>query len=161
LLSPLQTFVIYSDTVDKQPLAGVRYYSPVMDDERTVVEVYTADAIHRLNAKDPHTLYLELESENEHYFGGVPIIEYSNNRFRQGDYEKSLSLIDLYDAAQSDTANYMTDLNDAMLKITGNLEIDVAEARNMKDANILLLQAEMGPDGAVGRVDADYIYKKY
>ena len=50
------------------------------------------------------------------------ITEYSPNRFRMGLYEDVLSLIDLYDAGQSDTANYMTDLNDALLVISGDIE---------------------------------------
>lgn len=161
LLSPLETFVIYTDTVDKQPLAGVRYYSPILDPDSTIVEVYTADYVYKYKAKDIHSFQLVEQSVDDHYFGGVPIIEYSNNRFRQGDYEKVLSLIDLYDAAQSDTANYMTDLNDAMLKIVGNLDIDVNEAKSMKQANLLFLQTEVGPDGKTGQADADYIYKKY
>lgn len=37
-------------------------------------------------------------------------------------YEDVIPLIDLYDAAQSDTANYMTDLNEATLVITGEFE---------------------------------------
>lgn len=161
LLSPLETFVVYSNTVEKKPLAAVRYYTTVTGKEETHVEVYTDKDIIYYTAKDIHSYHLDEESRKEHYFGGVPIVEYSNNRFRQGDYEKVLYLIDLYDAAQSDTANYMTDLNDAMLKITGNLEIDVEEARNMKDANILFLKAEPSVDGRESKVDADYIYKKY
>ncbi len=42
----------------------------------------------------------------------MPIIEYLNDQFKQGDFENVISLIDLYDQAQSDTANYMTDLNE-------------------------------------------------
>ena len=44
----------------------------------------------------------------------MPITEFSNNERRKGDYEKVITLIDLYDNAESDTANYMSDLNDAM-----------------------------------------------
>lgn len=161
LLSPLETFVIYSDTVDKRPIAGIRYYKPVGGDKTMIVEAYTAENIYRYHAKDLHSVQLEFEGVREHYFGGVPIIEYSNNRFRQGDFEKVIPLIDLYDAAQSDTANYMTDLNDAMLVIKGNLELDVEEAKNMKNANLLFLQAEAGIDGKAGQADAGYIYKQY
>ena len=162
ILSPLETFVIYTDTVEQEPIAGVRYYTRAIGKEKqTYVELYTADAKYVYKAAENESFTLSLESAEEHSFGGVPIIEYSNNRFRQGDFEKVLGLIDLYDAAQSDTANYMTDLNDAMLKITGDLEIDVEEAKKMKDANILFLQAAASIDGRSGNVDADYIYKQY
>src|SRR5690625_6801150 len=55
----------------------------------------------------------------------------------------------------------MSDLNDAMLKIVGNLEIDVEQAKKMKENNILMLQTEVNADGRAGQADADYIYKKY
>src|SRR5699024_11783635 len=83
------------------------------------------------------------------------------NKYRQGDFEDVLSLNDLYDASQSDTANYMTDINDAMLMIKDNLDIDVEEAQEMKERNILMLQTETDADGKTTNAGADYIYKKY
>src|SRR5699024_6119862 len=56
---------------------------------------------------------------------------------------------------------YMQDFNDAMLKIAGNLDIDVEEAKKMKEHNILMLQTEMDSEGKSGQADADYIYKQY
>jgi len=52
----------------------------------------------------------------------VPVVEWQNNRERSGDWEKGIPIIDAYDAAESDTANYMSDLNDAMLVIKGDVE---------------------------------------
>ena len=47
---------------------------------------------------------------------------------------RRLFLIDLYDEAQSDTANYMSDLNDAMLLIKGNVDLneEVATLQNKR-----------------------------
>ena len=157
-LNPLHTFVIYDDTVQCKPLAGVRYLGNQFTEDETIY-VYTADEI-RVCKLDKGGKLSNWEI-NSHYFDGVPIIEYQNNSYRQGDFEDVLNLIDLYDAAQSDTANYMQDLNDAMLKIVGNLDIDVEKAKEMKEANLLLLQTELGTDGKVNQADADYIYKKY
>src|SRR5690625_7687648 len=72
-----------------------------------------------------------------------------------------MTLIDLYDAAQSDTDNYIQDLNDAMLVIIGNLFIDEEKAKYMKDHNLLFLQTEPNADGKEGSADAKYIYKQY
>src|SRR5690625_5875088 len=55
----------------------------------------------------------------------------------------------------------MQELNDAMLKIVGNLDIDVEDAKEMKDNNILMLQTEPNLNGAQQQADADYIYKQY
>lgn len=159
LLSPLEAFVIYDMTVEANPIAGVRYYTNKFKDDEMTVELYTDDKHIIYTSEDGSDLILK--EEKPYFFGGVPVIEYSNNRFRQGDYEDVLSLIDLYDAAQSDLANYSTDINDAMLKITGNLEIDKDEAKDMKEANILFLRSEPNADGRDSPVDADYIYKKY
>lgn len=153
-----ETFVIYDDTVEMDPVAGVRYVYNRFTDKTTVflytdseIITYDLDYDYKLHKKD----------EAIHAFGDVPIIEYRNNRFRRGDFEKVLNLIDLYDEAQSDTANYMTDFNDAMLKIVGNLKIDEDQAKKMKEHNLLFLQTEPNPDGAETKADADYIYKKY
>jgi len=159
-IDPKETFVIYDDTVECNPIGAVRYLKSVVDDELINVFFYTNQKEYRFQAKDALD-ELKLVEEKEHFFGGVPIIEYENNKYRQGDFEKVLNLIDLYDSAQSDTANYMTDLNDAMLKIVGSVELDVDEAQKQKEANIILLKPDLLENGNQGNVDADYIYKKY
>lgn len=159
LSSPLETFVIYDDTVERLPIAAVRYYKRQFKNE-DVVELYT-DSKKYVYVADESMTYLSLEKEEPHHLEGVPIVEYSNNRFRKGDFEGVLALIDLYDAAQSDLANYSTDINDAMLKIVGNVDMDMKKAKKMRNANILFLQTELDADGKAGKADADYIYKKY
>lgn len=157
-LDPLESFVIYDETVEKNPIAGVRYIKKQFEDKMTVC-LYTDNKNYEYSLDNAWNL--SLVEEKEHYFEGVPVIEYKNDRYRMGDFEDVLNLIDLYDASQSDTANYMQDLNDAMLKIVGNLEIDVEEAQKMKEKNILMLQTEVDANGVGGNADADYIYKKY
>lgn len=157
-LSSLDTFVIYDMTVECRPLAGVRRIENQFTDEVYIL-VYTDKHIHVYNLNEGREV--TLSETHDHHFGEVPIIEYENNKYRQGDFEDVLSLIDLYDAAQSDTANYMQDLNDAMLKIAGNLDIDLEQAKEMRDANILMLQTTPSEGMAQQRADADYIYKKY
>lgn len=156
--SPLETFVIYDDTVEAEPIAGVRYIKSQFEEDEQVYVYTDSNTISYDLGQDGS---LTLVDEQQHYFKGVPIIEYTNNRFRQGDFEDVLSLIDLYDSAQSDIANYMSDLNDAMLVIVGDLDIDVEQAKKQKEANLLMLQTEMNADGKSSNASADYIYKKY
>lgn len=158
VLDVLETFVIYDDTVECKPIAAVRYIGNQFEEDSTVY-VYT-DEIERIYSMDEGNK-LTLKEEYVHYFEGVPVIEYENNKYRQGDFEDVINLIDLYDSAQSDTANYMQDINDAMLLIKGNLSLDVEEAKQMKDANLLMLQTELDADGKSGQADANYIYKQY
>ncbi len=158
ILDVLETFVIYDDTVEANPIAGVRYIYNQFKDETTVY-LYTDKKISSYSLGNDYKL--TLIKDDPHSFKGIPIIEYSNNRFRKGDFERVINLIDLYDEAQSDTSNYITDLNDAMLVITGNLEIDTEKAKEMKQVNILMLETETDAEGRQGQADAKYIYKQY
>ena len=105
-----------------------------------------------------------VEDVTKHSYSDVPVVEWWNNRYRQGDFESELSLIDAYDAGQSDTANYMSDSNDAMLVIKGDLDsigLKAKEAAKMKESNMLFLQTGTNMNGSQTTADANYIYKQY
>lgn len=162
----LNTFVIYDETVERKPIAGVRYFKSKYSDEEKVL-LYTDEKNLKLGYEDGSKLQIvepQIDEERQreiNNFQGVPIIEYENNKFRQGDFEDVLALIDMYDGAQSDLANYSQDLNDAMLKIIGNLDLEVEEAQAMKEKNIIFLKTEPNADGRESTANADYIYKQY
>ncbi|MFF7217919.1 phage portal protein [Mammaliicoccus sciuri] len=160
VLDPKATFVIYDQTLDKKMLAGVRYYNNKDVDKIPTehIEVYTESKIYYIKFKAGN---LESIDEKPHYYKDVPIIEYLNDQFKQGDFENVISLIDLYDSAQSDTANYMTDLNDAMLAIIGNVDLDSDDAKGFRDANMVHIQPSMTDNGSEGRADVKFIYKQY
>lgn len=161
----MNTFVVYDDTVERTPIAGVRYFYNDYTKEETV-HLYTD--LYRIIYKIDDGGKLIEDDVEPHAFGGVPIIEYENNRFRQGDFEDVLTLIDLYDGAQSDLANYSQDLNDAMLVIKGRLDLEdmfegdpIESAKKMKEANMLYLVPPINAEGKEGSTDAGYIYKEY
>lgn len=159
-LSPMGVFVIYDDTVEEIPLAGVRYRENALDGSLEA-DLYTAQQIRHFTQQG-ETLIEDETQRREHFFKEVPITEYSNNRFRQGDFEPVLDIIDAYDEAQSDTGNYMTDLNDAMLVISGDINLDIEGAERMRNSNILLLIPVKDMDGKpVMLPTANYIYKEY
>lgn len=188
-LDPLDTFVIYSLDVDPQPIMAVRYHSVELVDKddniniRIVPETWTAEEYCKYKPTDiGGAMYLDAKQR----LTAFPVVEYDNNRFRTGDFEHVISLIDLYDAAQSDTANYMTDLNDALLVISGDIDalfngntllsgVDpndpdemvklekdkMALIKEQKDANMLLLKSGISAGGQQTSVDAKYINKEY
>lgn len=160
-----ETFVCYGLDVERTPLFAVRYPKyRVGTEERVVVTVYTDNETITYKPCSMSTLQLEEYNREPHSWGEVPITEYSPDRYRQGGYEDVISLIDLYDAAQSDTANYMTDLNEATLVITGNLDLgrySVSDMIEMKRANLLMLADGINPDGSRAQTDAKYVYKQY
>ncbi|MBF0714503.1 phage portal protein [Gemella sp. GH3] len=164
-LNPLDTFLIYDTTLDDNVIAGIRYYSTkIFEDSKNYIELYTESRILKFDETDMTQLAVE-----NHSFGVVPITEYLNTSSGMGDYESELSLIDSYDTAESDTANYMTDLSDAILGIFGDVEMGdgsiddkIANLRKMRKARLLQIKPPQNNVGeSVGNVDAKYLYKQY
>lgn len=168
-LDPLNTFVIYDNTLEDKMLAGVRYYSVGLSDNKThFIDVYLNNVIHKCKVEDSGITPLAIEP---HMFNDVPITEYLNTAEGMGDYESELSLIDSYDAVQSDTANYMTDTSDAILAIFGQVAFpddvlgdnkkQIEYMRKMRRARLLQLKPPVDINGTEGKVDAKYLYKQY
>ena len=159
-LDPKNTFVVYNHDIDKKVVAGVRYYEEIDTNSliTNYIDVYTSTHIHKFKIKNG---VMESAESYPHFYNDVPIVEYLNNKFKQGDFENVLSLIDLYDSAQSDTANYMSDTNDAMLALIGNADLDSEDAKAFLDANMVHIKPEINANGGEGKADAKYIYKQY
>lgn len=140
-LPPETTFVVYDDTVDPQPLFGVRYYQLRLGEEVTYyVEVYSESMYAKFKTKSESYQSLSLVGEvKANIFNDVPINEYKNNDDRLGDFENVLDNIDAYDLAQSELANFQQDSNDALLVIKGNpyTGTDTPEYKLDDDGNIV------------------------
>ncbi len=163
-LDPTEVFMIYDFTVRSRVIAACRYYLTDPEKDKYAIELYTYDKIYRYEpVKLDTNKTLELQSAPEpHLFGGVPIIEYRSDRYRMSVFERVLPLIDLYDSAVSDTSNYMTDFNDAILAIEGRLKADlVSQVPKMKDANVLVLIPEDDGPGGSSSLTAKYLTKSY
>lgn len=168
-LDPLNTFVIYDNTLEDKMLAGIRYYSVgLSDNKKHFIDVYIKDVIYKCQMIEGVITELAIEP---HMFNDVPITEYLNTAEGMGDYESELSLIDSYDAVQSDTANYMTDTSDAILAIFGQVSFpddvlgdnkkQIEYMRKMRRARLLQLKPPVDVNGNEGTVDAKYLYKQY
>lgn len=173
---PRNTFVIYDTSIEQNSLMAIRYWQVNEEEahspkEKTnniyYVDVITDNATYFFVANSVTNLELsERKPPEAHSFGKVTITEFSNNEKRRGDFEKVIPLIDLYDEAQSDTANYMSDLNDAMLLIKGKIDLGNENVvRLQKEANVFHLEPPEYRDDndkvTEGNVDAEYIYKQY
>lgn len=142
-LDPCNTFVCYSQSATQEPLFAVYYY-PVYDlegkVERTICNVYDSSYIYRYECDGDNTdklVLVEGDYIENHYFNNVPIIEYMNNSDKQGDYEQLISLIDAYNALQSDRVNDKEQFVDAFLFLIG-VDLDSGLAKQLKEEKILL-----------------------
>ncbi|MFI3632794.1 phage portal protein [Streptococcus parauberis] len=162
LIDVKEMFTIRSADARKEIIGAV--HCPIYNG-KMIVTVYTNDKTYTFKQSDSNSIKLVLDGEpKKHDYGMVPVVEWQANRGRFGDWEKGIPLIDAYDSAESDTANYMSDLNDALLVIKGDLNaagLTATDAEKMKKANMLLLESGITVNGAQTSLDAGYIYKQY
>lgn len=155
LIDAKEMFTIRSADVRKEIIAAV--HCPIYNG-KLFVTVYTNEEIVSYDNDWTET------DRKPNPFNMVPVVEWQNNRERLGDWEKGIPIIDAYDAAESDTANYMSDLNDAMLVIKGDVEstgMNASDIMKMKQANMLVLESGIGHNGQQTSLEAGYIYKQY
>jgi SPP1 family phage portal protein len=122
-LSPKNSFVVYDDTVEQNPVFGVYFFETYDDNDRQTgykgqysTDTYTVEII-----LDTQYQVKSVGEPVSHYFGDVPIIEYYNNGERQGDFEQVMWLIDAYNLLQSDRMNDKEQFVDAVLLIKGQV----------------------------------------
>lgn len=123
-LSPLNTFLVVDNTVKEKPMFAVHYYANMSLDDTLVdytVEVWDDKNKYTYKFKniDNEANYPSDIEPKEHFFKGVPIIEYRNNKKGKGDFEGIIHLIDAYNKLQSDRVNDKEQLVDAFLVLIG------------------------------------------
>lgn len=137
-LSPMNCMIFHSMEISEEPIAAVVWV--LRKDAATGQDYYSA------------TLYTETESSKfkfnlseegapeitfnatpePHQVGFLPVIEYVNNEDRTSSFEKVITLIDAYNAAESDTANdieYWADSYLMLKNLSGTDPEDLAQAR--------------------------------
>lgn len=172
ILDVANTFVIYDTSVTAEELCGVHYRLiskegnlGVSGDIKVEVTLYTEDDV--IVLKETSLKEFEVEEDDDrtkaHSYGEVPIIEYREDRNRQGDYEKVIPLIDAYDSQVSDISNHMSDMVESLLVISGAVEgVDWENVlKRMEDKNVLTLGEGVSRDGTSRPVTAEYIFKQY
>lgn len=146
-LSPMESFMIYDDSILEQPLYFVRYYMDSDNVERgswsdgTIVQHFVQNGSYRWDG--------EAES---HYFDGVPATEYIENDERVGIFEGALPMINAYNKAVSEKANDVDYFSDAYLKVLGQ-RLDDEEIHHIRDDRVINF------DGDVNGVVVDFLQK--
>ena len=158
-LSPLNSFLVVDNTVQHKSMFACTY-SNVFDIDGVAkgydITVYTETQELTYHTDSLSEAYiLKEDGTTEHYFNGIPVIEYQNNKREKGDFEPVITLIDAYNKLQSDRVNDKEQLIDALLAVTGVTFGDTEEemtstAKLLKKMKILEL-----PDGA----DAKWLIK--
>jgi len=125
-LNPINTFIVYDDTIEQKELFAVYYYkkkNSATDESDYVVTLFDEENKYSFtlyNNQKENTDYLKEDGEL-HHFKEIPIIEYRNNKDAIGDYEQQIPLIDAYNTIQSDRVNDKEQFLDSLLVVYGAL----------------------------------------
>lgn len=139
-IEPDSAFIVYDSKIIPQPLFGVRFY---MIEETEFIEVYTDKEIHSWEIIDGEVAN---EESKGHYFGGVPLIAYENNKKNTADFEKVISLIDAMEIATSNSINDLEYFSDAYMYLVGMMGTEPEDIENIREQRMILLE-EAGEAG--------------
>ncbi len=145
--SPLNSFLVCDTTVKQKPMFAVTYFEKRDIDDQLKgydINVYTEDKKYHYFIQDISSKVFELKDEEEHYFDGIPLIEYKNNKKLRGDFEGVITLIDAYNLLQSDRVNDKEQVVDALLAVIGaslgdDEEEKIKTGRLLKELKIIEL----------------------
>ena len=148
VVSPFNSFLVCDTTVQHKPMFAVTYYPKYnIDDTQTGFDiyVYTEDkTLHAFTSSLSSSQYNWDDEDEEHYFKGIPLIEYKNNKQLKGDFEGVITLIDAYNLLQSDRVNDKEQVVDALLAVIGaslgdNEDEKIETAKLLKEMKIIEL----------------------
>lgn len=143
--SPINSFMIYDDTVAHHALAFVMYYR---DEDATLHgEVYLADKVYDLNMAE-----IEINM-----FGEVPAVEFYMNTERQGIFETVMSLVNALDKVMSQKANQNEYFDNAYLKILG-VDLDT-DGDGQPDVDLDGNQIIYSADSDASKADIGFLEK--
>ncbi len=115
-LSPVESFMIFDESIIEHPLFFVRRYT----DNDGIEWGSISDRSGVRNFKVTGGLNW-IDDWTPHHFGDVPATEYLENAERQGIFEPVMSMVNAYNKAISEKANDVDYFADAYLKILGAL----------------------------------------
>ena len=152
-LSPMESFMVYDDSILERPVFFVRYY---LDANKVMHGSYSDNVIVRHFIKDPVVKFVD--EPIKHGFDGVPATEYIENKERQGLFESQLAMINMYNKALCEKANDVDYFADAYLKVLG-AQVNQDDLHFIRDNRIVNFPDEIGEHGIevdfMGRPNAD------
>ena len=135
---PQDWIFVRSNDLLQTPKFAIRYYAwwdDVENEQQYDIELYTKSEI--ISYEGGPTDLKEI-GRRPHYFGGLPVLEFSENNSRKGAFEDAIPLLDAYENILSDTVNTINYFSDCYLVLTG-CEADNADIAEMKKNRVIVL----------------------
>lgn len=134
-VSPTNAFIVYDDTIAREPLFGVYYQLNGTDIKG---ELLTKNEKITLSGTLADIIFSD---EEEHFYGDVPLIEYAENEERKGIFESVETLINTLNKVLSEKANDVDYFSDAYLKILG-ADLDEQTLKTLRDNRVINLSGQ-------------------
>lgn len=156
VIDPRNCIMVRDNTVEHNKLFGMVYQEQESLGETKYydVTVYTAfgNKMYRSTNLEDFEFHVVTDSEEEHFFREVPIVEYQNNDERQGDYEQCIPLIDGLNELLSDRLTDKKKFVNSILAVFG-ITIDDDDMKVVRDERYL--------DGMPTDARIEYIQKVF
>lgn len=149
-MNPTEGFMVYDDTVARQPYCFVRCWKDVKSGQQTGV-IYYADHF------DAFAGDKLIDASQPNPYGIVPAVEFYGNEERQGVFDNIKTLINSLDKVLSQKANQVEYFDNAYLKVLG-IDLD-HDGDGLPDANLLGNQMIYSPDADATNATVDFISK--
>jgi SPP1 family phage portal protein len=150
LVKPIDMDIVRDDSLENDILYAIRkvpQYDILTDKTTYKIELYNAETVKVYTTNETMSA-VNFVSEEPHYYGMVPVVEYINNEQKLGDFEQVISLIDAYDKLESDSLNDFESFTDAYLVLTG-LTADSDDIAAMRENRVLLLDEDSSAEWLV------------
>ena len=135
-VSPMQSFMVYDDSILKRPLYFVRYYKNA--DDKEVGSFSDSRSVYYFT--ESATGY-RIEEERIHGFREVPAVEFVENEEQMSIFESALAMIDEYNKALSEKANDVDYFGDAYLKVLG-AKLDEGELSELRRNRVINFEGD-------------------
>lgn len=135
-VSPMQSFMVYDDSILKRPLYFVRYYKNA--DEKEVGSFSDSRSVYYFT--ESATGY-RIEEERIHGFRQVPAVEFVENEEQMSIFESALAMINEYNKALSEKANDVDYFGDAYLKVLG-AKLDSDELNELRRNRVINFEGD-------------------
>lgn len=162
-LSPTKAFIIYDDTVERNPLAFVRYeYYDNENEYQARGKIYYSKLVYDFNSTNLD------ENPSPNPYRMIPAVEFYENEERQGVFDPVRTLIDAYDKALSQKADQVEYFDNAYLAMmgihlptdkNGNPILDIRKNRFLYLPNV---DPQSNPDVKfIAKPDGDQMQENY
>lgn len=167
-VEPSKVIVVYDSKIKPAITTAIVIdnYEKDVDTNVLSLEVYDEVEVVRYEAEQNKLLscdvilqqnYFKEVGRRNHNLGYCPVVEYKNNEFKTGDFEKVIDLIDSYDLLNSLSLDDSVDFTNAYLVLTGLGELSDELAEQIRNAKILSLDENGKAEWLIKNINSEFV----